>query len=80
MDLIWRYAKPLLTSKKFQATVAGIIVAALAKIQFAIPEDLVNQIVALIIAFVLAQGWADAGKEKAKIEADAALTQRVTED
>jgi hypothetical protein len=67
MSAIWLVVKEFLTSKKFIAAVAGVLLTLLAKLHFDIPESTVQEIVGLIIAYLLAQGWADQGKEAAKI-------------
>ena len=64
MDLL----KSLLSSKKFVAFIVGLIVTILAKAGILIPEDVVLEVVGLTSSFIIAQGVADAGKEKAKIE------------
>ena len=58
----------LLTSKKFLAMVVGIIMSIATKYGLNIPEDLVNQLVALIVTYVVGQGIADSGKEAARIK------------
>lgn len=67
MSAIWLVVKEFLTSKKFIAAVAGVVLTLLAKLHFDIPESTVQELVGLIIAYLLAQGWADHGKEAAKI-------------
>ena len=59
----------MLTSKKFIAMVAGFIVTLLAKWKINIDPQTVMSLVGLIIAYIVGQGWADSGKEAAKIEA-----------
>lgn len=73
MSAIWLTVKEFLTSKKFIVGVAGLIVTALAKLHFDIPESLVQEFVGIVIAYLLAQGWADSGKEAAKVTATVAL-------
>ncbi len=73
MSAIWLVVKEFLTSKKFIVAVAGILVTALAKIHFEVPESLVQEFVALLVAYLLAQGWADHGKEAAKVNGTVAL-------
>lgn len=61
----------LLTSKKFVALLAGlvtIIVNAVFGLQ--LREDVVLSITAMVSAYLVGQGVADAGKERAKIEMD----------
>src|SRR5690349_5757284 len=67
MSAIWLTVKEFLTSKKFIVAVAGLIVTALAKVHFEVPETLVQEFVAILVAYLLAQGWADKGKEAAKV-------------
>src|SRR5204862_5651738 len=67
MSAIWLTVKEFLTSKKFIVAVAGLIVTALAKLHFDVPESLVQEFVGIVVAYLLAQGWADRGKEAAKI-------------
>lgn len=59
----------ILKSKKFQVLIAGFIILLL---QALIPE-LANlntqELIALMVAYLVGQGIADTGKEKAKIEA-----------
>lgn len=59
----------MLTSKKFIAMVAGFIVTVLAKWKINIHPETIYSVVALIVAYIVGQGWADSGKEAAKIEA-----------
>ena len=60
--------KEMFVSKKFVASVAATVVAATAKVGLDLPVEEVGAIIAPLIAYILGQGWADAGKEKAKIE------------
>lgn len=64
----------LLTSKKFVAMLTGFIVTLLAKWKLNIDPQTVTALVGLIIAFIVGQGWADSGKEAAKIEAVSAAS------
>ncbi len=59
----------LLSSKKFVAMLAGLIVTLTAKIGWNIDETTITQAVALIGTYIAGQGLADMGKEKAKVEA-----------
>jgi hypothetical protein len=68
MSAIWLTIREFLTSKKFIVAVAGLIVTALAKLHFEVPETLVQEFVGILIAYLLAQGWADRGKEAAKVD------------
>lgn len=65
MDLL----KSLLGSKKFVAMLVGVIVVIVGKAGFDVDQTTIAEIVGLIVAFIVGQGVADAGKEKAKIEA-----------
>lgn len=62
--------KQLLASKKAIAMIAGVIVAAVGRIGLELPTDAVTQIVAPIVAYILGQGLADAGKEAMKLDAE----------
>jgi uncharacterized protein involved in cysteine biosynthesis len=63
----------LLRSKKFQAVIIGLIVTLLIELIPALApmEEHLTAILAVIAAFVLGQGLADFGKEKAVVEAKA---------
>jgi uncharacterized protein YqeY len=56
----------LLKSKKFQAAVAGVIVVIITSFIPEIDEAELTKIVALIIAYIGAQGLADFKKEASK--------------
>ena len=73
MSAIWLTIKEFLSSKKFIVAVAGLIVTALAKLHFDVPESLVQEFVGIMIAYLLAQGWADKGKEAAKVQGTIAI-------
>ena len=60
--------KSMLKSKKFIASLAGVIVSAVGTAGLQLPTDSVMAILSPIMAYILGQGVADAGKEKAKIE------------
>ena len=62
----------LLTSKKFAVAIAAIVVAVGGRYGLDLETEDLEPIIYTLIAWILAQGVADAGKEKAKIEADAA--------
>jgi hypothetical protein len=57
--------KNAFASKKFLAAIIGVVVVA-AGTAFGLSEDQSMKIVALICTYVLGQGVADHGKEKAK--------------
>lgn len=60
--------KELLASKKFKMAVAGVIVAVAAKFGLDLDTQAILVVLAPILVFIGAQGVADMGKEKAKIE------------
>jgi len=60
--------KGLVGSKKALATLAGMIVAAVAKFGFDAPADFVYGLLGLVSAYVVGQGAADWGKEAAAIK------------
>lgn len=72
MDML----KSFLTSKKGIATVAGIASWAVGRAGFDVPADELMPIVGMLGAYVLGQGVADAGKEKAKVTASLSDTFR----
>lgn len=74
MDLI----KALLSSKKFIAAIIGIIITIGARYGFNLDPDLVRDIVAILIAYILGQSIADHGKEAARITAVAASAKKPT--
>lgn len=57
----------LVSSKKAVAAITGAIIAATARIGLDLPADAVNQIIAPIVAYIVGQGMADFGKEKALV-------------
>ena len=59
----------MLVSKKFIVAIAGVIVAAAAKIGLDLDTESVALILSPIIAFILGQGVADSGKAAAKVTA-----------
>ena len=59
----------MLTSKKFIAASAGVIISLGGTWGLDLPTDSVMAILSPIMAYIIGQGIADAGKEKAKIEA-----------
>ncbi len=52
----------IITSKKALATLAGILVTFLAKQGIIIPQSQLNEILALLMSYIVGQGIADAGK------------------
>ncbi len=59
----------LLKSKKFQAAMIGLIVAIAGHYGLDLNDQTLAATLAPIVAYILGQGAADFGKEKAKIEA-----------
>lgn len=74
MDLV----KSLFSSKKFIAFLITSIVAIGGRIGFNFPPDLVAELVAIGMAYILGQGIADTGKDAAKITAVAASAKKPT--
>ena len=54
--------KKLFKSKKFLVSLAGTVAVALSS-TLGIPEDALNQVAGIVIAYVMGQGLADFGKE-----------------
>ncbi len=54
----------LLTSKKFQMTVVGIVVIFVGHMIPEINKAALTEVVAVIVAYLIGQGLADFGKEK----------------
>jgi hypothetical protein len=73
MNPIWQVIKEAATSKKFIMTVAGVVTAAALKINLDISTEAVATILSPLLAYLIGQGWADSGKEAAKIEGAVAL-------
>lgn len=63
--------KDLFNSKKFLVTAAGTIVSLVAKLGYDVPTEFVYALLGLVSAFVVGQGFADWGKEAAKVKAAA---------
>lgn len=59
----------LLKSKKFQALLVGLIVLLLQQWIPGVNETQATEVVALIVAYIIGQGLADLGKEKALVDA-----------
>lgn len=66
---MFEMVKGFLTSKKFVAMVAGLVVSYAARYGLHLSEVEVAGIVALFVSYIFAQGQADKGKEAAKVEA-----------
>ena len=67
MSAIWLTIREFLTSKKFIVAVAGLIITGAARYNLNLDPDMVQNFVYVIVAYLLAQGWADSGKEAAKV-------------
>ena len=61
--------KDLFASKKFLAALTGGIIWVAGKVGFGLSAATVGPVGALLAVFIVGQGIADTGKEKAKIEA-----------
>jgi hypothetical protein len=76
MDIIKHFLSAIAGSKKAVATVAAIILVLLqpqlARINIDVTQAELEQILLALLVYVGAQGVADLGKEKAKVEAVAA--------
>lgn len=64
MDVI----KELLSSKKLVAALIGVVVAVGGRLGLDLSTEDVALVVGPIVAYILGQGIADAGKSRAKIE------------
>ena len=58
----------LFRSKKALTAIAGVVVALAAKIGWEVSTDELMPILAPLMAYIVGQGIADHGKERAKIE------------
>lgn len=58
----------LLNSKKFQAAVIAVVVMVANEFSLQLDPEAILAVVSPLIAFIIGQGVADIGKEKAKIE------------
>lgn len=60
--------KTLLTSKKALATLAAILVWVIGRAGADVDAEELLPVIASLAAFVVGQGWADSGKEAAKLK------------
>jgi hypothetical protein len=60
--------KELISSKKALMAIASAIVAGVAKLGLELDTEAVLTIITPLVSFVIGQGVADLGKEKAKVE------------
>lgn len=58
----------ILKSKKFQAALIGLIVIVAKEFVPALDEVSITEMLMTLVAYIIGQGIADHGKEKAKIE------------
>ena len=66
---MWEDIKEMLSHKKWKAVIAGCLMLLVGGITKAQSWDLIaKEAVGLIVAAIVAQGAADIGKEKAKVE------------
>lgn len=75
-DAILSVVKQILTSKKALAAIAGALVWGLGRLGWDIPAADLLPVIGIIAAFILGQGWADGGKEAAKVHAAHSLALR----
>lgn len=73
MSAIWLMIRELLTSKKVVVLVSGFIVTLLAKYKFNVDPEMVEKLVYMLIAYLVAQGAADFKKEAAKVDGTVAM-------
>lgn len=69
MNLVWNTVKALLSSKKFVAALIAALVWLTGKVGLSVDTETMAGIVGPIVAYVVGQGIADAGKEAAKTNA-----------
>lgn len=69
MTTVKKIAAWLFSSKKVTALLAGLILLGAKKLGLDITDDEAAAAVALLSSYLVGQGIADAGKERAKIEA-----------
>ncbi len=60
--------KGMLQSKKAVAMVGGVLVGLAGKVGLNLPAEELTAVLSPILAYILGQGVADAGKEKALVE------------
>jgi uncharacterized membrane protein (DUF441 family) len=70
--------KEMISSKKAIAAIAGLIVAAAGRVGLGLPTDAVVQITGIIIAYIVGQGIADAGKHARVVTVKAPAKQERT--
>lgn len=65
---MWEAIKGMLGSKKFLASIVGMVVGLVAKLGIELDTESVMACISPILMFILGQGVSDMGKEKAKVE------------
>ena len=60
--------KDMLGSKKAVAMIVGLVVGFAGKYGLELPTEELTAVLSPVLAYILGQGVADAGKEKARIE------------
>lgn len=58
----------LLKSKKFQASLVGLIIAIIGEVGLNLDEQALITVLSPILAYILGQAMADIGKERAKAQ------------
>ena len=66
--MIRKVIQDFLSSKKGIALLVGVIITFVAKYGIDVDEATVTQVVSLVVAYIVGQGIADAGKEAVKIQ------------
>jgi hypothetical protein len=79
MNHLKSFLAEVLRSKKAIAFLSGIAVLAASKHGMDIDPDTVNKVLAMVGSYVVGQGIADIGKERAKVEAASAAEAKKTE-
>lgn len=64
--------------KKVAATLVALVAWVGGRLGLELPIDVIAPLVGILVAYVLSQGVADVGKERAKIETQAAIQHGVT--
>ncbi|NRB12202.1 MAG: hypothetical protein HRU44_03105 [Candidatus Thalassarchaeum sp.] len=62
--------KDMFASKKFLVAITAVLVSVGAKVGLNVGNDVLLPVVVLVASYIVGQGIADAGKEKAKIEGE----------
>ncbi len=62
--------KDMFASKKFLVAITAVLVSVGAKVGLNVANDVLLPVVVLVASYIVGQGIADAGKEKAKIEGE----------